>query len=124
MRIPGGAICALGMLCFSLFCSLDSQNIISAKKLVPYNQKILKRIWVLKKNVYSPRGEKKELLFTRNSRVRLLVETGKDWLIVRAYPVRENIERNQGRTILYLYPLKKKEFNISNLDQTIYSLAR
>ncbi len=118
------SLLAIYLITLTNFCSTSSQFLINPKEIEAYNEQLRKRKWKLRKNIYSPRGNQKKLVFRINTRVKLITEIGKDWLVVRAIPYRQSLEENKGKTIVYLYPLKKKEYTLEDLKKTINRIAR
>ncbi len=70
------------------------------------NAEFRDRTYVARQDIYAPFNNRdessREVLIKRGERVRLFVETSREWIRVRAVPVAEQREHNPGRVVVYV----------------------
>lgn len=95
--------CGAGSLLFGPACYADLLRKTDAEAM---NTEFRERTYVARQDIYAPFNNRdestREVLVKRGEKVRLFVETSREWIRVRAIPVSEQREHNPGRVVVYV----------------------
>ena len=97
-----------------------ASGLLREETLKNFNEKLRKKHFEARKNIYPPfagLGPKK-LLFSKGSKLRIVVQQSEDWVKVRAFPLHEKEEQRRGKLILFI----SREF-LKPEEQTHSSVA-
>ncbi len=96
-------ICGLGTLLAGPACYADLLRKSDAEEM---NAGFRERTYTARQDIYAPFNNRdeasREVLIKRGERVRLYVETSREWIRVRAIPADEQREHNPGRVVVYV----------------------
>ena len=109
-----------------------SSGLLREEAVEGFNEKLAKKQYVARKNIYVTFADKtrhKEIIFSKGTKLRIVVEQSEDWLKVRAFSTHENEEQTRGKVIFFttrdfLNPKEQKNYSLANLQQSLNDLLK
>ena len=109
-----------------------SSGLLRKEVVESFNEKLAKKHFIARKNIYVAFSDKKQrgdILFSKGSKLRIVVERGEDWLKVRAFSIHEDEEQSQGKVILFiarslLASKEKKSYSLASLQKSLDDLLK
>ena len=122
----------LSVLLYLLAFAGCSSGLLREETVESFNEKLAKKQFVARKNIYVSFADKtrhKEIIFSKGTKLRIVVEQSEDWLKIRAFSTHENEEQSRGKVILFtardfLSSAEQKNYSLANLQQSLNDLLK